>query len=323
MTRFDKISMSVGLLCASVLTATAARADPWYIMDTDSWSQSLDNTTPTPLLDWSNNYCYLTRVSGRYAGDGESVQVYRDGSLWYVRGSSHQRDVTATAKCFTYTALKPIPSGCQLLLGNCGPGSIYIGGPFSINTGGEITGCDSFGDCTSFPPPPATENTWNGDAATILSGITGEFNGGGERVEIDQAGNPSGFNTFSARAGSFNGVGGWAETLFVGFPGTGFVPAFYGPNGQNVSANPAGVYSASTSAGHPAAVVEMAFTSEAFCYFTAIGGAFNGDGEYVQITAQPYPDGEHWVLEVGSGQSNGTSAMARCYALDQTVSRSL
>ena len=118
-----------------------------------------------------------------------------------------------------------------------------------------------------------------------------------------------------------NGVGGFAESFFVGVPQSGFNPAFFGPGGGPTNANEAGVYSASTSAGNPPAMTVMAPTSDAFCFFTQIFGAFHGRGESVSIQTAIICGVEHWTLNVTSGQSNGTSAQARCYGLNQSVSQ--
>src|ERR1700743_2251578 len=99
----NKLSTSLALLLTGLLTAPAARANPWYITGTGSWNQS-QGSSPTQLLPWGSNYCYLTRVSGRYAGAGEHVQVFTDSSgFWNVGGGSQQHDVPASANCFTYT----------------------------------------------------------------------------------------------------------------------------------------------------------------------------------------------------------------------------
>jgi hypothetical protein len=168
--------------------------------------------------------------------------------------------------------------------------------------------------------PRLSINAWQGDAALMISGITGQFNGGGEYVETDQAGSAWDFNQLIVAAQSPNGVGGWAQTLFVGIPQSGFNPTFFGPNAGPAISNEAGVYSASTSAGHAPAMTVMAKTSDAFCFFTRISGAFAGGGESVAIQTAIFEGVEHWTLNVSSQQNNGTSAQARCYGLNQSVS---
>jgi hypothetical protein len=164
---------------------------------------------------------------------------------------------------------------------------------------------------------------WQGDAALTLSGITGEFLGGGEWDEIDQATSPIAFNTFTVRAQSFNGVGGWAQGLFVGVPQSGFNPSFFGPNAGPATAANAGTYEADAGTGNfmtPSMTTVMAPTSKAICYLSKIGGAFAGGGESIQIGTTQMEGSEFWTLTVKSQQQNGTTAQARCYGLDQSKS---
>jgi hypothetical protein len=44
--------------------------------------------------------CVLTRVTGRFGGVGESVEIYSSGGAWYLGGASQQVDLGATAVCF-------------------------------------------------------------------------------------------------------------------------------------------------------------------------------------------------------------------------------
>ena len=45
--------------------------------------------------------CFLTRISGKFEGGGEYVEVYiGKDDYWYLKGNSHQQDVAATAMCY-------------------------------------------------------------------------------------------------------------------------------------------------------------------------------------------------------------------------------
>jgi hypothetical protein len=291
-----------------LLGAGSANALPWYINATGSWSQG--NNGATPLASSNDSFCYLTRITGRFYGDGERVQVFADDTqTWYVGGQSQQIDVGASANCLRYATFIPEPGGVNNWTGSFWANTGQVGGP----------------TCTiiCIPPLPgfAQINAWQGDAALMISGITGGWDGAGEVVEAEQAGNGWAYNTLTAWAGSYNGVGGFAQSLFVGVPQSGFNPAFFGPGGGPTNANEAGVYSASTSAGNPPAMTVMAPTSDAFCFFTQISGAFHGRGESVSIQTAIIWGVEYWTLNVTSGQNNGTSAQARCYGLNQSVSQ--
>jgi hypothetical protein len=295
-----------GVSCAAAaLSARDARALPSYIIKTGNWTQSA--FTATPLIDANNNYCWLTAVSGKFVGGGESVHVFTSNGTWLIGGSSLQTGVSGSAKCLAHIFLRTEQGG-----------TIWTNS-FSANTG--IVGGSSCSIIGCIPPVPgiAQTNAWQGDAALMISGITGQFNGGGEAVTAEQAGNPWAFNVLFVGAQSFNGVGGWAQALFVGIPQSGFVPSFYGPNGGPLTANDAGEYSASAYPGKPA-LVRMAPAEKAFCYFTEISGAFAGAGETVEIVTETVGEVEYWSLDVASGQSNGTFAKARCYAIDQSAS---
>jgi len=43
--------------------------------------------------------CFLTRVSGKFLGIGETVRIFMDNNHWYLGGNSGQYGVTASARC--------------------------------------------------------------------------------------------------------------------------------------------------------------------------------------------------------------------------------
>jgi hypothetical protein len=283
--------LGISLSAAATLGASSANAAPAppIVYPVGYWLQG--DVSATRLADTTNYFCYLTYVTGRYAGGGESVHVYASDGYWYVGGSSAQQGVEAGATCVDYAAFLP--------------------------ESGAVNWTQSFGEY--WPDPtgwPMTINTWLGDSALMLSGITGEFNGGGETVTAGQAGSAAAYNVLSTTAGSTNGAGGWAQTLFLGIPNSGFEPSFYGPYGGPTTANAAGEYIASSGAGKNQGVVPMVSALDGICYFTEIGGAFGGTGESVSIDRE----NNVWVLRVSSQQPNGTFAHARCYAFNQSRS---
>lgn len=60
------------------------------------WSQG---SAPVPMGPASDRVCFLTRVTGRFAGGGETVHAYINGNSWYLGGTSYQVNVAATARC--------------------------------------------------------------------------------------------------------------------------------------------------------------------------------------------------------------------------------
>lgn len=65
----------------------------------DEWTQG----SPTKALGQeANQVCFLTRVTGRFEGRGESVHVYVANGSWYLGGSSGQNEVGASAVCVAW-----------------------------------------------------------------------------------------------------------------------------------------------------------------------------------------------------------------------------
>ena len=61
-----------------------------------NWNQGW---AATPMGSTADRVCYLTRMSGRFEGGGESVHAFISGSSWYLAGSSMQVGVSASAYC--------------------------------------------------------------------------------------------------------------------------------------------------------------------------------------------------------------------------------
>jgi hypothetical protein len=308
--------VGVAIVAAGVACAEPASALPWYVTNTTFWVQDAPgfptNSRTTADVSSSDSFCYLRYVTGHFVGDGEQVQVYADSGLWYIGGTSSQDGLAAGMNCIPYYAFTPEPGGVDDLIGSAG---LLNTGP----TDGGGCGFNLFGlDCTL--SPGFGTNAWQGDAAIMVSGMTGQFDGGGEHVDALQSDDPWAYNQLFVAAQSPNGVGGWSEMLFVGVPQSGFKPAFYGPTSGIGDALNAGEYSVSASSSNPSARVIMAPTSQAFCYFTGIGGAFAGGGESVDIDTVMSGGVEYWSLNATSQQANGTYANARCYMMNQSQS---
>ena len=214
--------------------------------------------------------------------------------------------VTASANCLLYSTFTPEPGGV-----NNWTGSFYVRPTC-------FAGINGGANCIN-----SSVNAWSGDAAAMISGISGGLDGASEHVDVLQAGDPWAPNTLTATYRSYGGISGWAQSLFVGAPQSGFVPSFYGPGGWAVNANQAGVYSASGRAGAGVTRTWMVPSAEAFCYFTRLGGKFDGSSDSARITTATSWGTEYWVLDVTSGGDavNGTSAQARCYAINQSTIR--
>jgi hypothetical protein len=305
--------IAVATFFSSVAFTSVASAMPAYITATGTWSQ--DNPNIPYLVSSANNYCYLTHVVGHFVGGGEWVHVYIDSdNNWRVGGGSQQQNVAASANCLAYSNFIPEAG----LFGGPAPGAVNNWTGESSASSGPCPNCSSFGSGNAFGVG-ASANIWQGDSAAMLSGMTGQFNGGGEIVQVEEATSPYAANVLNVQALSPNGVGAWARALFVGVPHSGYKPKFYGANG---GPGPIGApYSASTSGNGwiGTTTVTMIPAKLGICYFTKIGGIFAGWGESATIGTVSINGKEYWNLTVTSGQPNGTFAEAQCYAFNQAA----
>jgi PAN domain len=225
-----------------------------------------------PLDLESSHVCVLTRISGKFAGGGESVRVVLGygGRRWWLELDNHSDEpVAATAYCFW-------------------KGGFLANGPKRWNS----------------PPPPfeAREHqavsTWNGDAATFLSGVNGHLRGGGEHARIVQSTNAS--TPSELRVGSAAGyLKAWASSFFAGTAGS-ELPAKLGDEWECRWTN---------------CVWDIAPTEAAMCYFTMLKGQFDGGGEWAEIA--PAIDTKQWRLRAHAGGDKSVVAHARCYLRDQ------
>jgi hypothetical protein len=288
----------VTFLAIATSASIASALTPSYLSAAAEWTQGNPDVV---LINAANNFCYLDFVTGHFVGLGEAAHVFIDGNdNWEVGGASGQQGIAAGALCVPYSTFKPEAGGVDNWTGE------------TYDFSGPCSGCGGSG---AFGVG-ASATFWQGDAAFLLEGVTGQFDGGGEQVTAEQASAPSAYNVLQSDAFSPNGVGGWGRALFVGVPQSGFSPLFY----DSVS-GPYSVFAQGGGFGPGVDSTTMIPTSEGICYFVQIGGAFAGGGEYVQIDVTTIGGVTYWNLDVQSEQDNGTSAEARCYAFNQTVSQ--
>lgn len=58
---------------------------------------------PVQLIKSSEGFCVLTKVTGHFQGDGESVKLWIDNDgYWYLGGQSHQTEVGADCAVLRY-----------------------------------------------------------------------------------------------------------------------------------------------------------------------------------------------------------------------------
>jgi hypothetical protein len=170
------------------------------------------------------------------------------------------------------------------------------------------------------PPFEATDlfpktNTWNGDAATFISGVNGHLRGGGEHARIVQSSNGS--TPSELRIGSAAGdLKSWAHSFFAGTRGIGTPAKFF--QGE-FTMNHVGFSLRSK---------VMAPTESAMCYFTLVKGKFDTTGDFAEIVPQTINGKEFWVLRAqratevpflgAAPHATGeVFVAARCYLRDQ------
>jgi len=238
-----------------------------------------DQNDDIPMELDSTHVCILTKVSGRFAGGGEAVQVLRVNGRWRLRTQSLQHGVGGEAFCFR-------KSGFLANGSDRGVSRQFANFAFAPD------GCES-----------ESVSTWLGDATTYVSGITGPWNGGCEFVKIHQAASgtaPSQLETGTGQDDEI--IGGFAQSFFAGTPGAGVRAKFFNSQTFAIGSNQS---------------IVMAATDLAMCHFTEIRGDFNGGGEWVQI--RPVLDGgiEKWQLISRAVGGGGVNATARCFLRDQ------
>jgi hypothetical protein len=269
------------MLC-SVSLASPAYADSFF-----QWGQG---NGAQKMLAAADNYCYLTRVRGKFMGYGERIRIRVVNGFWQLEGQSQQQGVAAWARCFARSEIKA-PAGAER----------WSSEEFSATADNPGNGC------VDTNPRLA----WWGDGATVMTLVTGALRGSGERITINQSGDPFGPSTLVLHSCQKQlGVG--AHSFFVGKPQSGRIARFIGPGGTGTPGQ-AGEY-----VSLPNQNVMMAPLTEAFCYFTEISGAFNGAGESVTILPGSDANGvSRWELQARHASGSGVSARVRCYARNQ------
>ena len=61
------------------------------------WAQG--NPREKFIVQGENIFCFLTKITGKFEGGGESLEVVEKSDGWYFRGSSNQQGVAGTAVC--------------------------------------------------------------------------------------------------------------------------------------------------------------------------------------------------------------------------------
>ena len=54
------------------------------------------------MIKATEGLCYLTAVTGHFAGGGEKVKIYREDGFWVLGGFSHKQGIEADATCWVF-----------------------------------------------------------------------------------------------------------------------------------------------------------------------------------------------------------------------------
>jgi hypothetical protein len=256
-----------------------------------TWNQG---QPPKKMEEESLFVCVLTKVKGDFSGYGEKLEVVAINGFWYLQGQSQQSGVGGEAYCFLKSQFQ-------------------ANGPNRWNSPQFVARTN--GSCGT-----ATVNTWGGHATTFVSGVSGKFQGGAEKVRTTQSGSVSTPSTAVAE-GCQGAMEVKAQSFFAGATGTTQLAKYWSNTTFSQSCNSANRSTSCTTE------IPMARTDMAMCHFVHIAGDFGGGGEVVRIYPKIYPqlDKEFWYLSVTAGpwQSGNEwygryiRADARCYLRDQ------
>lgn len=151
---FTLTKLSIGAIAllltplSSILTSQSALAAQVF-----TWKQGDE---PTLMIRERSGACFLTSIQGKFEGDKEKVELYKQNGQWFLGGSSDQSDVGAEANCVLWN---------ELLVSQ-----YAINGPYNLNQyEGSSRKLDGFNE---------------GDGFCFLGSVSGKFRGGGERVEV-------------------------------------------------------------------------------------------------------------------------------------------
>jgi hypothetical protein len=217
----------------------------YHVSASPWWYQG---NAPVILGSINDVFCFLTDVQGRFEGGGEVVKVYQEGGWWKLGGQSYQEGVGGRAAC--------IPLN-------------YKGQTLTVSK--------------EYSWDQSSLATYMGSAANrvcLLTHVSGEFDGGAERVEA-----------------FIDGSGSWQLT------GSGARPG--------IAAKAHCVNTSSRSGPHHwdqnLAPQPISLANGWTCGLTRMRGGFEGGGERVSV----HVSGTWWYLD-GSSLQSGVAATAYC-----------
>jgi hypothetical protein len=241
---------------------------------------------PTVMMGSGDGICLLQGVTGNFRGGGEAVWIRNNGTNWELNGTSQQSAVSARAMCVPFSAIQGADQGINYLIGTASAWATYNGCAWyeTCHGNGEFL------------------DLWGQDSFCYLTGMSGEFNGGGEIISI---------NPWAADH--------WYMMVFLQAEG-GYIRGEAGC--LSLVGHSLLRVTAGATPGYPSERYEwnqgdswMQLPNEdrAFCGLDWITGHFQGGGENVDIYHNP--DNTQWLG--GNSQQAGVGVQASCMYYDQ------
>jgi hypothetical protein len=265
--------------------------EPAYFQET--WTQYDGGSKDIAAYD--KYWCALTGVTGYFRGLGEEVRLKRaDAAVdkWRLTVKSKQPEgnVGATVTCYHREGIKR------------GEGLNVVSGEWTVAQTSPDE-CDDWIGCPVVDhgdPAPTLAKAWNGDAATMITGLTGNFRGWGEFVTVEQSANGDEQSLIGAQTLKSDQQTSriYAHSYYAGRKDR---PAIL-----TLEYKLSGVKNTQSK--------KLANAKTHMCYLAYMGGSL---GKKTSIAIKEDKTSGRWLLEVKGTSSDAVSANARCVALDQ------
>jgi hypothetical protein len=243
----------------------------------------------------STHECFLTRISGELDDEYSMVALHHSTNdaaddLEKLYGFHVLNDNGDTWKLWTANG----GSNSLSAQATCVPHSDFILDPEMVIWSAPKVWTQTHGYMTQ-----SRLQLWNADAVASLTGLQGDFNGGGESVEVITAPQPNLPSVYLMKNERGVFMQGAARSFYVGHPGRTSMwrTANFSSSGNKKT--------------------KLIPTNEGVCYLTRFSGDFNGSEERVRIMPQMDEQGrEWWVFETHEGRGKAYGS-AQCIYYDQ------
>jgi hypothetical protein len=239
--------------------------------------------------------CIVSGFYGKFEHMNHQFQLSNGGANYYLWQDAMHRGENGAGRgsitCVRHSSFLPGTDGVR-----------WLGGPFTSIVDVDLWGREDSG-------------MWWGDGMSFVSGIRGEFAGGGEHVKVFQSTSATSSSIIQANTQASE-LHGYGSSYFVGVPSSGKLVKLYGyRNGSwvrgNVSSSGLYEYDVGTTAGYSSYWLPP--RDKAFCFITRVSGNFDGGGERLQITV----NGDQWFVKAQAAGGKFVSGAVRCMAYDQ------